>query len=241
MKVTDVDRYKSTRIASIRSRMPRLGADQYCLYLLGCVIFSFGAACFIGSKLGTDPLDVFSLGLKSHIPITIGIAQGGFAALCLAVWGVWNRKRPPLSPFFTFFFCGSLIDLWMWGRVALRMGFSPYPLLLLGVLLCGIGSALIIMSGIGIRAMDLVAITMFEKLKWPFWLSKGLLEVMLFVSGWLMGGPVGIGTIWFLGVVGLAIQPLMWVGTSFLGLPNYGLKRDIALIIEAPVTREVAQ
>src|SRR5438270_7401979 len=135
--------------------------NQYAIYLSGCVTFSFGAACFIASNLGTDPLDVFSLGVKKHFPVTIGMVQGGFAALCLLLWAAWNRRRPPLSPFFTFFFCGSLIDLWMWTRVASNIGLTPYPLLLAGVFLCGIGSALIIMSGIGIRAMDLVAITMF--------------------------------------------------------------------------------
>jgi uncharacterized protein len=209
-------------------RFLKFTVDQCVLYLSGCVIFSFGAACFIASHLGTDPLDVFALGLKNHIPITVGIAQGGFAALCLLVWGAWNRQRPPLSPFFTFFFCGSLIDLWMWGEVARRTNLPPYQLLFLGVLLCGIGSALIIMSGIGIRAMDLVAITMFEKLNWPFWICKGILEVLLLVSGTLMGGPVGVGTICFLAVVGFSIQPLMWLGSEWCGLPNYGLTRKTA-------------
>ena len=186
--------------------------------------FSFGANAFIASRLGTDPLDVLCLGLKNHMPMTIGIAQGAFAALCLAVWGIWNRKRPPVSPFFTFFFCGSLIDIWMWSQVAYQLRLRPYGLLVMGVTLCGIGSALIIMSGIGIRAMDLVAITMYERLGQPFWLCKGILEVMLLVSGWLLGGPVGIGTIAFLGVVGWSIQPLMWFGARYFSIPNYGLR-----------------
>jgi uncharacterized protein len=206
--------------------------EQYELYLAGCVAFSFGANAFIASHLGTDPLDVFSLGLKKHMPMTIGIAQGGFAALCLIVWGIWNRRRPPLSPFFTFFFCGSLIDLWMWSGIANQLRLGPYLLLLLGVMLCGIGSALIIMSGIGIRAMDLVAITMYERLSQPFWLCKGILEVMLLVSGWLMGGPVGIGTVAFLGVVGWSIQPMMWFAGRYFSLPNYGLRSPSAIADE---------
>ena len=199
--------------------------SQYGLYLTGCIGFSLGANAFIASHLGTDPLDVFALGLKNHMPMTIGFAQGGFAVLCLAIWAAWNRKRPPISPFFTFFFCGSLIDLWMWGQIASHLHLAPYGLLILGVMLCGAGSALIIMSGIGIRAMDLVAITMYERLNQPFWLCKGILEVALLISGWLMGGPVGIGTIAFLGVVGWSIQPMMWFAGQYFGLPNYGLRR----------------
>lgn len=207
----------------IRKLISTFRKDQYALYLAGCFTFAFGANAFIASRLGTDPLDVFALGLKKHIPITIGIAQGGFAALCLLVWSGWNKKFPPLSPFFTFFFCGSLIDIWIWSNIARYLGLGPYGLLILGVILCGIGSALIIMSGIGIRAMDLVAITMTIKWRLPFWLCKGILEMMLLISGWLMGGPVGIGTIAFLGVVGWSIQPMMWAGTRLCSLPNHGL------------------
>ena len=152
------------------------------LYLTGCFMFSFGANFFIASRLGTDPLDVLALGLKAHLHITIGIAQSGFAALCLIIWGIWNRKRPPLSPLFTFFFCGSLIDVWMWCRIANQFGLSAYPLLLLGVILCGIGSALIIMSGIGIRAMDLVAITM----------SRETIPSFLALQGHFGDGAIGV-------------------------------------------------
>jgi uncharacterized membrane protein YczE len=173
--------------------------------------------------MGTDPLDVFALGLLKHLPITVGIAQGGFALACLAIWAVWNRRLPIVSPFVTFFFCGSLIDLWMYSGIAKRLELSPNGLLLMGVSLCAWGSSLIIMSGIGIRAMDLVAITMMAKWKLPFWACKGCLEVFLLVSGWLLGGPVGPGTLVFLVFVGWLIQPIMWASQKFLNLQNYGL------------------
>ncbi|MDC0708562.1 hypothetical protein POL68_08780 [Stigmatella sp. ncwal1] len=205
---------------------PRFEQVQYFLYLLGCVLFSFGANFFIASHLGTDPLDVMALGLIQHVPwMTVGMAHGGFAALCLGVWAIWNRKAPPLSPFVTFFLCGSLIDLWMHIQVANAFLFlPPFPMMLIGVVLCAYGSSLIIMSGIGIRAMDLVAISMVNKWRLPFWASKGALEVLLLVSGWILGGPIGIGTLFFLAFVGWLIQPLMWANNQFLKLRNYGLE-----------------
>src|SRR4030095_9270601 len=133
---------------------------QYSLYLLGCVLFSFGANFFIHSKLGTDPLDVFSLGLLKHVTfMTAGIAQGGLAAGCLLIWSVWNKRLPLLSPFVTFFLCGTLIDIFMGDKirhganVASLIPLSPWPIMILGVILCAYGSSLIIMSGIGIRSM----------------------------------------------------------------------------------------
>jgi uncharacterized protein len=211
---------------------PNFQGDQYFIYLLGCVLFSFGANFFIYSKLGTDPLDVFSLGLVQHVSfMTVGLAQGGFAAICLLIWAIWNKRLPLISPFVTFFLCGTLIDLFMGEKlrhganVASFIPLSPWPLMIVGVILCAYGSSLIIMSGIGIRSMDLVAITMVRKWKVPFWACKGVLEVVLLASGWLLGGPLGWGTVFFLAFVGWLIQPLMWVNGKLFRLPNYGLSK----------------
>ncbi len=200
---------------------------RYLTYLAGCVIFSIGAKLFIDSKLGTDPLDVLCIGMTKHLPITIGIASGIVAILFLATWSLWNKKTPPLTPFFTTFSVGCLIDLWNWLEVQkLTMSFlQPAWMLVFGVLLCAYASSLIIMSGIGIRIMDLVAITIVERWSWSFFKAKMLLEVILFTSGWALGGPVGIGTMAFLMVVGPFIQPFMSLNERHLEMTNYGISK----------------
>jgi uncharacterized protein len=204
---------------------PNFSKSQYLTYAAGCLLFSFGACCFIEAKLGTDPLDVFSLGLQKQAPfVTIGMAQGGFALLMLLVWAIWNRKLPILSPFVTFVLCGTLIDLGRHYALASRMPFAGHPLMLTGVLLCAYGSSYIIMSGIGIRAMDLVAITMVKRWSAPFWVWKTVLELGLLVSGFVMGGPVGIGTVCFVAFVDLLIQPMMTANARLLGMANHGLR-----------------
>lgn len=200
---------------------------RYAVYLTGCLLFSCGAAFFIHADLGTDPLDVFALGLLEHAPLTIGIAQALVAVVCLAVWAGWNRRRPPVSPFVTFFLCGSVIDVLRAVDAAGQVPVPPGALMLLGVLLCTYGSALIIMSGIGIRAMDLVAISMTHRWRWPFWVAKGSLELILLVSGYLLGGPVGLGTVCFLVFVDTLIQPCMWLNTRLFSLRNHGLDRPV--------------
>lgn len=204
---------------------PSFTRNQYIVYLAGCLLFSFGACCFIEAKLGTDPLDVFALGLQKQAPfVTIGMAQGGFALVMLAIWALWNKKLPILSPFVTFFFCGTLIDLGRHYHLAAKMPYSTYPLMLTGVLLCAYGSSYIIMSGIGIRAMDLVAITMVYRWRAPFWVWKTVLELCLLVTGYVMGGPVGVGTVCFVGFVDLLIQPMMIANTRLFGMRNMGLR-----------------
>ena len=207
-----------------------LNRQQVVLYLLGCVIFSLGAKCFIDSQLGVDPLDVQILGLSQHLHLTIGLTSGLVAVSFLTVWSLWNHRLPLLTPFMTTFICGNLIDLWNLIRleqVSHRL-LSSVALLLLGLILCAYASSLIIMSGIGIRIMDLIAITMVMKWRWPFFAAKLVLEIYLCVSGWLLGGPVGIGTIAFIVLVGTLIQPFMIMNAQLLNIPNYGLAKTQA-------------
>ncbi|SBW23575.1 putative membrane protein [Candidatus Protofrankia californiensis] len=71
--------------------------------------------------------------------------------------------------------------------------------------------------------MDLLAITMVRRWRWPFWASKGSLEALLLVAGWLLGGPVGVGTLCFLLSVNLLIQPMIAATERLTSITNLGL------------------
>jgi uncharacterized protein len=217
----------------------RYAFSQYALYLAGCVLFAVGATCFIEAGLGTDPLDVFALGVRDVTPLTVGLAQGGFAALMLVVWAGLKRQVPSLWPFVTFFFCGSMIDLWLHTGLLGETPLADGLLMLVGVALCALGSAYIIMSGIGIRAMDLVAIALVERTGRPFWLFKAVSEVALLAVGWALGGPIGVGTVFFLVFVGFLIQPVMTLNGRLVGLPNHALP-DLHLPAPARVGDQAA-
>ena len=52
---------------------------------------------------------------------------------------------------------------------------------------------------------------------------KATSEVALLAVGWALGGPVGIGTVFFLVFVGFLIQPVMALNGKLVGLPNHAL------------------
>ena len=230
-----------TRAVKSAARWMPLSArpSRYATYLLGCIGFSFGVCCFAAAGLGADPLYVFSTGLQKVLHFnSYAIAEGGFAAAMLAIWAVWNRRIPILSPFVTFVLCGCLIDFGKQHDIASHMPYTHWPLMITAVIVCAYASSLIIMSGIGIRAMDLIAITMVEKFRREFWIFKTALETLLLFSGWLMLGTpgvqlhpgkgivMGIGTLFFVVFVDLLIQPFMAANRTMLGMSNYGLRGE---------------
>ncbi|MBX3421325.1 MAG: hypothetical protein KF752_07185 [Pirellulaceae bacterium] len=217
---------------------------QVLIYGLGIILFSLGAKGFIDARLGTDPLDVLVIGMNQHLGFGLGVCSSLVAIFFLSWWMIWNMKLPPIMPFVSTSAVGFLLDFWnaielqkytieslpVW-NVTVNEGvinLSSIALAIVSLLMCSYASALIIMSGIGIRIMDLVAITFLEKLGWTFFRAKMLLEIGLFTSGWLLGGPMGITTVLFLFLVGPFIQPFMWVNAKYLSIPNHGIQpRDL--------------
>ncbi len=215
---------KQALAASVRAwRSP----DRLAMYLIGVMIFSLGALFFIVSQLGTDPLDVFVIALNNQLQVGLGACSALFSVGLLLWWALWNRRWPPLSPFITTTLTGLFIDLWLLLELdqALAAILGPYVLLSIGLALCAYASALIIMSGIGIRVIDLLVISMMNKLGWSFTLAKMVLEISIFLVGWALGGPFGIGTIAFLLIIAPMIKPFMNMNERYLRMGNYGLKR----------------
>jgi uncharacterized membrane protein YczE len=195
---------------------------KYLIYFIGCILFALGSTFFIASNLGTDPLNVFAVGVTNHTSLSIGDVQSLIAVICLFIWSITYKfkKVPPISTFLTFFICGYLIDLFIF----ITNGHTPlnsWIELAIAILLCTQSSSLIIMSGFGIRAMDLLSIAFAEKTKLPFWVYKGIFEIFLFVVGWMLGGVFGAGTIAFLLTIKFLIQPVIKLNEK-LGVPNYG-------------------
>jgi hypothetical protein len=121
---------------------------------------------------------------------------------------------------------GGLIDLWSWLGIEVvtgSVGSRVLPMLA-GLVLNAYGSALIIMSGIGIRVVDLVTLTLVNRLGWRFYRAKLSLEAGFLAIGFLLGGPVGIAALAFVLVAGPFVEPLIWVNQRFLRLPDYGLR-----------------
>ncbi|MFO1070924.1 MAG: hypothetical protein U1E14_20575 [Geminicoccaceae bacterium] len=201
---------------------------RWFVYLAGCVLFSLGVKMFIDADLGTDPLHAMIIGIVDTIDralVGIGLVEAAITAAFLVVWSIWNRRLPPLMTFVTMALVGYLIDFWNWiGLEAWTTAWlQPVPLMLAGLLIDAYASALIIMSGIGIRVMDLVAITFVRRLGWSFLWAKLVLEVGFVIWALGFGGPVGIATLAFVVIVGGLVPPMMWVNERWLGLPNYGL------------------
>jgi hypothetical protein len=207
-------------------------APRLAMYLGGCLCFAFGVKLFIDADLGVDPFHAMTIGLVEAVGVPylqIGFMDAMVTAALLVVWMAWNRRLPPLAIFLTMLIIGLLIDAWNWLPldVSELAGSRALPLFF-GLLLNAYGSSLIIMSGIGIRVVDLVALTLVRQIGMRFYVAKLALEAGFLLVGFLLAGPVGIAAIAFVCVVGPFVEPLIWANRRFLKLPDYGLRRAMS-------------
>lgn len=175
--------------------------------LWGLCLFGLGIVMTVKSNLGTGPWDAFHLGLINYIPLTFGqVSQlTGVAVIALsALLGI----KPGWGTIANMYFIGVFIDLFMassWLPVPGRW-FTQLAMLLGGVLVIGWGSFFYLSAAFGAGPRDSFMVGAILKTGWPVWLVRTLLETGVAVAGYLLGGPIGIGTVIVAFTLGPAIQ-----------------------------------
>ena len=199
--------------------------------LAGCLLFSLGVKLYIDADLGTDPLHSMIIGATDALDLAyvgIGLGASIVTGAFLVLWSAWNRRPPPLSTFATMALVGYLVDFW--NLIGLEhytaMLAGPTVMMLTGVLLHAYALALIVMSGIGIRVVDLVVVSMVRHWGWSFLRGKLSIEAGFLAVAWLLSGPIGAGSVAFLAVVGCFVPSFISANERLLQLPNYVLSRS---------------
>ena len=172
--------------------MPRL--------LVGLTLCSTGIAMLVRAELGLGPWDVLHQGLSIAAGMSIGRATILTGVVVLLLW-LPLRQRPGLGTVMNVVWIGASLDVLLSlttvpASVALR-----WLLLATGPAVFGIGVAVYIGAGVGTGPRDGV-MTGLEQLGVPVALARTGIEVAALALGWILGGTVGFGTIYFAFTVG---------------------------------------
>lgn len=196
VRAMDAQLPPSTGPVGVLQVMPRL--------LGGLTLCSVGIAMLVRAELGLGPWDVLHQGLAVATGMTIGVVTILVGFLVLLLW-LPLRQRPGIGTITNVMWVGLALD------VILTLTTSPASVVLRWLLLAGgpivfgVGSAIYIGAGVGTGPRDGV-MTGLELLGMPIALARTGIEVTALVVGWLLGGTVGVGTIYFAFTVGPIIH-----------------------------------
>jgi len=186
-------------------RWKTFGRD-FLVIQIGFALFGFAIATLIRANLGTGPWAMLEVAISQLTGLTPGTMSiiVGFVVLTGALalrerigWGT----------------LGNILFIGPWEDLALSLIppatnnlFLQTTMLLAGILMIGLATALYIGVDAGAGPRDSLMLAVKRVSGWSLRRARGSIEVIVVLTGWLLGGPAGIGTIIFAILIGPAVQ-----------------------------------
>ena len=184
---------------------------------IGFLLYGLAIALIIRADLGTGTWVVLEVALADLLGIQIGTmtVYMGFFVLILALvlreqvgWGT----------------LGNILSIGPWLNLFLKWIVLPaenLPLqigmFILGVLVQGIATAVYIGVNAGAGPRDSLMLAIHRVTGVSIRLARGAIELIVVLIGWLLGGPLGWGTVVFALLIGPSVQ---WAFKLFKVAPH---------------------
>jgi uncharacterized membrane protein YczE len=178
--------------------------------------------------LGVDPWDVLHQGLSRRFGLGVGTWVVIVGALVLLLW-IPLRQRPGLGTLSNVIAVGLVMDVVL-STVPPVHGFAPRVVVMLsGVLVNGVATGAYIGAGLGPGPRDGL-MTGLAARRHSIRVVRTGIELTVLLTGWLLGGAVGLGTV----VYALAIGPIAHVTIPLLAIrvsaiePSFGAESQLS-------------
>lgn len=179
----------------------------------GFFLFAVAILLALYSKLGMSPWDVFHMGIVNHSILSLGQTSQivGFGVIMLSVFlGV----IPGIGSIFNMIFIGIFIDLINNTGILKTPGSMLGKILMLisAILIMGVATYFYLRVELGAGPRDGLMEGLVIKLNKPVWLIRGSIEITVLIIGFLLGGPVGIGTLLLAVAIGPSVEFAFKIG-----------------------------
>ena len=192
--------------------MSKLYAEKLARCIAGLAFFGFGITLFLRANLGLAPWDIFHKGLSKKLDISIGLVIVGVGLLLLLLW-IPLRQRPGVGTILNALEIGFVVNL------TKPLVGEPDQLVMrtlmviAGVLVIALGSALYIGAGLGSGPRDGLMLGLSKRSiagrQISIRLARTVIELTVMVAGLFLGGSIGVGTLIFMFGIGPLVQQIL--------------------------------
>ena len=189
--------------------MTKLYAEKLARCITGLAFFGLGITLFIRANLGLAPWDIFHKGLSEKLDVSIGLVIVGVGLLLLLLW-IPLRQKPGVGTVLNALEIGFVVNL-----TKPLIG-EPDQLVMrtfmviAGVLVIALGSALYIGAGLGSGPRDGLMLGLSQRSiggrRISIRVARTTIELTVMITGLFLGGSIGIGTLIFMFGIGPLVQ-----------------------------------
>jgi len=175
--------------------------------LLGLFLFALGIVVTMRANLGFGPWEVFHQGVSIRIGLSIGNVSI-LTGLLICVLVVLAGEKLGLGTILNMVLIGVFMDrILALGAIPRMVGFLPGLFMMFaGLFIISFASYFYIGSGFGAGPRDSLMVALERKTGLAVGLCRGIVEGSAVMAGWLLGGPVGLGTVLAAFGIGFCIQ-----------------------------------
>lgn len=201
---------RSSRLAALLPYSPLTWPERITRIALAWLFISVGIALMIRAKFGVAPIDSLIKGLSDRTNANFGLVFIAVSALFYAIG--WSLRSTP-GP-------GSIIGSFVIGpAINQTLGMIPQEnTVIVRIVFFGIGLALVaggiclaISTNLGPGPSEVLMLGL-HRIGVPLVASRWLIDGIHLTLGWLLGGPLGVGTAIFLATMG----PMIKIGLRWL-------------------------
>ncbi len=180
---------------------------KYSKLLLGLILIATGITITINADLGYAPWDVFHQGLGNIFNIKLGTANI-LVGVTIIIIGIIMGQRPGIGTLANMFLVGTFINILTSFEIlpSFENVYIRILSLFLAMFLQGVGTYLYISAGFGAGPRDTLMVLLIDKTNKSLRFIRNSIEITILIVGYLLGGPVGLGTVILSLGLGYAIQ-----------------------------------
>ena len=180
------------------------------IYLIGLAINALGIALIIFSTVGAGAWDTVAIGLNHSWGLTIGICTVITQVLVVLAISIIERKRLQYESIIAIIIRSIFLDAWIYlvfNHINLAASWEiQWLYFMFGIISMGIGIGIYMEAHFPKSPIDGLMLAIHNRFKWSINTSRIVVELSGAVIGFILGGPVGLGTLIIALFVGKIIQ-----------------------------------
>lgn len=183
---------------------------QWIFFISGLAILACGVSLTIkGQMYGVGSWDVLHVGLFYNFGLTIGTWSILLGLLIIIISSIVLKELPRIGTIMNMLLTGTFIDIFNAIIPDVHTAGGQLICFIAGIIILGIGDAIYITANLGAGPRDSLMLIAVEKMNISITKARTVMEVVVAVAGWLIGGPIGLGTVIMAFALGPVIQYAM--------------------------------